>query len=429
MKRRFQRQILLLAVACFAFILALAPGVRAYDGYNNPIRVHLSSVSGSVSAQITQGNYAVLNNSGQQVSSVQAGQSVSLAVGQTLSSQDGQGRFKYNSKEYRGDLSNTGAGSKTYQVNRLGMEEYLYSVVALEIGGYAPAIEALKAQAVAARSLACFAKKSPRTPYYDVVSTTSDQAYGGFSSEGYSTSSASVSYRIREACKATENLVMYYNGSLIKGIYCANTGGHSAAAATVWGGDYPYLQGRSVPYDSQSFVADNYSDSSQSSYQAVKTPTSYQWRKTYSYSDVVSKIQTATNQEIGVLQDIVIEHADGGYAKAVTFVGSAGSVTLSGEKVRSSLSLRSGTFSVVLGESLGALQPFSLQYLDSDNFGRFLNRSGKVVNFQGRGYGHSVGMSQWAACVMAHQGITYQEILNYFYSGNSNALTIERFKG
>lgn len=419
---------LLLLLICCVFIFTWSgQDVMAYDNYNNPIRVRLDAVSGSVNVQVSYSSYEILNSSGGRVASISQGESVSLSAGQTLSSVNGYGRFIYQGKEYRGDLINAGG----YIVNRLGMEEYLYSVIYLEIGGYSPDIEALKAQAVASRSLGCYAKHHPRTNYYDVVATTSDQAYGGYSGENYSTSAASVSYRIREACKSTLNQVMYYDGSLIKGIYCANTGGYSADAADVWGGDYDYLQGRYVPYDSQSFVADNYSASSDSTYQAVKMPTGYQWRKTFTYADLTAKVEKYSSKTIGVLTDIKIDAASGGYVKEISFVGDKATVTLTGEEVRSCLSLRSGSFSVVLGESLSAAQGFSLTYLDKNNFSRFLNRSGNVANFQGRGYGHSVGMSQWAACVMAYKGMSYQEILTYFYGGESNgtALSIESFRG
>ncbi|MDO4542327.1 MAG: SpoIID/LytB domain-containing protein [Bacillota bacterium] len=404
---------ILIAAFILCFISLWGTGAMAYDGYNNPIRVHLAGTSGSVSVSVSYGSYDVAGTS------VAAGQSVSLGSGQTLSSRDGEGRFVYNNKEYRGDLINSGG----YIVNKLGMEEYLYSVVSQEIGGYSPGIEALKAQAVAARSFACYRKQNPRTAYYDLYAGTSDQAYGGYSGENYSTDTASVSYRIREACNATKGQVLYYDGSVVQGIYCANTGGHSADAADVWGSSIPSLKGVAVPYDSQSFVADNYS--SGGTYQAVKMPTGYQWRKTFACADLVTRINSTSGQNLGALEDIVIERGSGGYAKNVTFKGSNATVTLSGERVRTALGLRSASFSVVFGESLSAVQPFSLSYLDASGFDSFLNRSGRVVNFQGRGYGHSVGMSQWAACVMAYQGMNYKDILTYFYTG----VAIESFKG
>lgn len=420
MKKQLLKRLLILTLS-LAIVLVWDFSVWAYDDYSNPIRVRVGADSGSVSVGISVGNYSVLDSGGSQIATLTPGQSHYLTKGQTLSSQNGQGRFTYNGKEYRGDLTNTGE----YIVNRLGMEEYLYSVVSREIGGYAPSIEALKAQAVAARSLACNGKKSPRSQHYDLLATTSDQVYDGYTGEDYSDNPASVSYRIREACNATVNEVMYSNGVVVKGIYCANTGGYSADSASVWGGDSSYLKGVSVPYDSQSFVADNYSSSSGSSYQVVKMPTSYQWRKTFSYSQVAEKVSAAGGKSLGVLQDIEIKSLPGGYAKEVTFVGSNARITLSGEKVRSYLSLRSANFSVILGESLSAIQPFSLRYLEAGSFDSFLNRSGKVINFQGRGYGHSVGMSQWGACVMAYQGKNYKEILNYFYTD----ISIEGFKG
>lgn len=398
-------------------LLSFSSSVFAYDGYANPIKVHLTTTSESVAVKVSCSTYQVLDANGAAVSSVGEGTTISLGVGQTLSSVNGYGKFVYGDKEYRGDLINAGG----YVVNKLPMEWYLYSVVSMEIRDYSPGIEALKAQAVAARGLASNKLKNPRSNYYNILSTTSDQAYGGYTEEKYNT----VGIGIREACKGTENIVCYYNGVLANTIYCANTGGYTEDAAVVWGGNYPYMKSVISPYDSLGFEATNYT-SSGSTYKTFKTPTGYQWVRTMTFEDISAKISG-----IGSIYAISVTNTASGYAQNVTFVGSGGSKSLSGEKVRSALGLKSGSFCAIVGKSVSAKSPFSLTYLEGSNFDNYINRANSTVTFEGRGYGHSVGMSQWGACVMAYKGMTYQQILNYYYNQNQNNgnLTFENYRG
>ena len=100
--------------------------------------------------------------------------------------------------------------------------------------------------------------------------------------------------------------------------------------------------------------------------------------------------------------------------------GTAGSKTYTGTQFRSLLGLRSASFDVVVAKSVAANQALSAQYVSLDNFSRIFSASGKMLTIYGKGYGHGIGMSQWSACVMAHEGYTYNQILNYFYNQNKN---------
>jgi len=404
---------LLTLIIFFSF----AGEVFAYEYYETPIRVRIDSngVTGGITASVTDGSYQVLSGNGSVVNTVSAGSSVSLTNGMVLSSVDGNGRFVWNGTEYRGDLIYTDG----FVINRLDMEAYLYSVVMKELGGYAPDVEALKAQSVACRNFACRRLEHPRTSSYDILSTTSDQAYGGFTGERYDTA---VGERVRNAVDSTAGMVMYYDGQLVEAYYCANTGGATEHVENVWGGSSrAYLKGVDAPWDAYPFMGDA------GTYSSLKFPTSYEWVYTISFVDLAQKVPS-----VGTVTDVTVNH-DGcysGYAKSVTISGTKGNKTYTGSQFRSLLGLRSSHFDVMIGKSVAANRTFSLQYIGSDSFDSMLKVSGKVLTIQGKGYGHSVGMSQWSACVMADRGYDYAYILNYFYNQNQNngRLTISQYQ-
>ena len=407
--------LLLSVIFVSGLIFVFSGNALAYDGYQNPIRVYLNETSTAPSVTVKQGTYQVVNSGGTVTKTVNAGSSVTLAAGSKLSSVNGDGRFSYGSYEYRGDLTYKSG----YVVNTVGLEQYLYSVVMLEIGGYAPGIEALKAQAVAARSYACLKLKTPRNAaYYDILNSTSDQVYRGCSGESEDTA---VGKRVHAAVDATAGLVMYYNGALVNAIYMANAGGCTEDASNVWGGDCGYLQGIPCPWDALPFEGDA------GSYKSMKMPTGYEWTVTMSFADLAAKLGYG-----GTITDVSVSHGGSvsDYAKTVTVTGTAGAASFSGTAFRAKLGLRSANLDIVVGKSVAAYKTLSLQYVTSSSFATTFSTSGKMIMINGRGYGHSVGMSQWSACVMAYQGKDYRYILNYFYNQdqNNNNLKIETYK-
>ncbi len=118
------------------------------------------------------------------------------------------------------------------------VEDYLYGVVAYEMSDSFP-IEALKAQAVAARTYAMQRKGGSR---YDLVDTTADQVFKGYDPE-YANVAAAVD--------ATRGVVGTYKGSYAGCYYSASNGGQTALTSDVWGsgGDYGYLARTDDPYD------------------------------------------------------------------------------------------------------------------------------------------------------------------------------------
>ena len=147
--------------------------------------------------------------------------------------------FRYQSR-YRGDLYIYNESSGLMAVNVVDLENYLAGVLVKEMGVTAP-LEALKAQAVVSRTYA-LSNRNP-SAYYDLSADTSTQVYGGYEAE-----TVPGMERIYEAIRATEGLVINYDGDLIQAFFHANGGGHTENSENA-GEKVPYLKGVPSPYD------------------------------------------------------------------------------------------------------------------------------------------------------------------------------------
>ena len=146
-----------------------------------------------------------------------------------------------NSGLYEGDLHLTIKEGNVHPILHIFIEDYLLGVVPYEMGDSFP-LEALKAQAIAARTYAL--RKSGSSDEYDVEDTTNDQAYKGRSS------SSPLS---EQAVKETEGLCGAYKGKLAWCYYSASNGGQTELGQHVWPtddpDDYAYMDMRDDPYD------------------------------------------------------------------------------------------------------------------------------------------------------------------------------------
>lgn len=146
-----------------------------------------------------------------------------------------------NSGLYQGDLVLSISDGAIRPVLSIGVEDYLLGVVPYEMGDSFP-LEALKAQAIAARTYAL--RKQGANADYDVEDTTNDQAY-----RGRSDSSPLSEQAVRE----TAGIVGIYNGALAKCYYSASNGGQTELGEHVWPTDdpnaYGYMDMRDDPYD------------------------------------------------------------------------------------------------------------------------------------------------------------------------------------
>jgi stage II sporulation protein D len=282
-----------------------------------------------------------------------------IKIGETqvtqVSVQPQQGGYIWiGDRWYRGSVRIIADGKQLLAVNQVDLEQYLYSVLGAEMSTTFPA-EALKAQAVAARTYALYRRQSTAKKPFDVDNTQSSQVYRGLSSEANTT---------QAAVNATLGQVMTYQGKPILAAFHSASGGHTENVEDIWTSSVPYLRG----------VAD---------YDAG-TP-GYEWTKSFTTSELsnslkINNIKSIAPDRTTQFGSVVSLKIDGDTSE-----------TLPGSKVRTALKLRSLRF-VITPTPTG-------------------------LTFTGRGYGHALGMSQWGAYKMAQQGITYTKILAHYYQG------------
>ncbi len=255
---------------------------------------------------------------------------------------------------YRGRTRLIRQGDNLTALNYVDLENYLYSVVGAEAVASWP-IEALKAQAVAARSYALYKRSTSSGSLYDLDTTVGTQVYKGLDSE-YTTT--------HRAVNETTGQVLTHNGRAILAAFHSSSGGHTENVEDVWTSPLPYLRAV-VDYDQQSPV--------------------FQWTKVFSVSEISNLIG-----EVGTIKTMIPEKTTPfGRVVKMKVVGDRGSKELSGNDLRKILDLRSTLFRV--------------------------STDGTNVQIFGRGFGHGLGLSQWGAYYLAKQGINYQQILSHYY--------------
>src|SRR5919109_1727787 len=221
----------------------------------------------------------------------------------------GTAQLELADRPYRGQIQVTAAGAKLQAVNVVGLEPYLDGVVPSEMPHtWAP--EALKAQAVAARS---YALANLKTGAFDLFPDTRSQVYGGGAAEQPETNAA---------VQATAGQVALYAGRVAKTFFFSTSGGRTAASADAFGTAVPYLVSVPDPYDSIS----PYHDWGPLAFGAAKLG-----QALHAQGKLVD-VQTATNPS--------------GRVATVTAVGAQGESTATGAAVRKALGLRSTWFSV-----------------------------------------------------------------------------------
>lgn len=292
-----------------------------------------------------------------------------------------------DSLRYRGALivAPDGAGALSV-VNLVPIEQYLRGVVPLELGYRGEElIEALKAQAVAARTYAYRKMTMRRGSFYDLAATVADQVYGGVPAEN------PIADR---AVRETAGLILTYENKPIVAYYHSTCGGRTAAVEQVWGKPpEPYLRSvddldpRGVPY----CVASRYSS------------WTYTWKR-----NQLSSFVTRYGQSIacdggygGTLERItVISRWPCGRVQRVRVAGSDGSADYCGDKAR---------FALRRPEQGSPILPSA----------RFdiVKQSTAGVTVRGSGYGHGVGMCQMGALGRAAAGQSFERILAVYYTG------------
>ena len=252
-----------------------------------------------------------------------------------------------------------------YAINRLNVEDYLYGVMPHEVASWWP-MEALKAQAIAARTYALYQASVSRGVEFDLKSGTVSQVYGGSTTENF---------RTKRAVDLTSGEVLAFQGKIFPAFFHATCAGVTAGANELWKIDLPPLAGG---------VRCGY---------CLFSP-HYRWQAKIPLSEIEEKM-TKYGHPVGRLLKIdVITQTPSGRVGSVRITGTTGDFVMAAKDFRVWIGgdrMRSTLFTVFTHEDM--------------------------AEFNGRGWGHGVGLCQWGALGQALLGHDHQKILEFYYPG------------
>jgi len=307
---------------------------------------------------------------------------------------------------YRGEFELAcGKSGEMLVINTLDLEDYVAGVAPYEIGAGAP-FEALKAQAVVARTEALALAGRHNNEPFDACSSTHCQVYRGASAELDRPD-------VRRAVESTRGETLFWGGRPAPGAkYHACCGGVTENAGALWRFDVPYMVGvdcgvlgPEAPTRGAAAIRDE-----EALRKAIATPNpgdfcygsnGYRWKVEYTAGQLAAVlapvIGRSEHPESRVVQVAVVERTPRGSAIRVRVTTTEGEYEIAGEyAIRSALggtvTIKSGVFVVDT---------------EGDPPSAFV--------FSGAGYGHGVGMCQYGARGMARAGYNYRAILEHYY--------------
>ncbi len=249
-------------------------------------------------------------------------------------------------------------------VNHLDIEDYIAGVLYHEVSHWWP-MEAIKAQAIASRSFALYRSVESKNKDFDLSSDIYSQVYGGKTSE---------KFRTNRAVSETAGKVLIYKNKLLPAYFHATCGGHTEDASLLWKTDLAPLKGRPCGY--------------------CESSPHYSWQKEIPLESLESLLNKS-GYKIKGIKDIKTFSTDpSGRVKEVHVIDSLGVEKITSNKFRLAVDpniIKSTMFQVSV-------------------------KDGRAV-FEGKGWGHGVGMCQWGAYSMARRGLKAEDILMFYYPG------------
>ncbi len=270
-----------------------------------------------------------------------------------------KGDLLVNGAHYPGNIEIWRGTGGLYLINELPLEDYIKNVVSAEVGADWD-MEALKVQAVISRTYAIFQKRQNNNANFDLTSSVLHQVYKG------TNENARISYAVMH----TEGEVLTYNGSLIEAFYHSTSGDMTEAPEEVFGKSFPYLRP----------VAGR-----------CETSPYWVWERRIPADEIARVLEV---QGIKAIRTSSVTATKRVKTLEVTHEG--GTLTVKATDLR---------------RLLGWNRLPSTNFTVSPDAGAFV--------FDGRGYGHGVGLCQWSALEMARSGMNYRDILAYFYPGTT----------
>ena len=355
-----------------------------------------------------------------------SGTSAYLAI-RPIEAEGAKSQCYHRGYKYYGDFAFI-RGSSGYitVINYVDIEDYVKGLVPYEMSASWPR-EALKAQAVCARSYALTNLNKHRSEGFDICNTAECQVYYG---------TGRANENSNKAVEETEGEYLTYDGKLCQTNYYSHNGGASENSENVWAIAYPYLRGVADPYekDVESVISQ------------------YHWTVTYTGDAIGKKLQSKGYDCGTVTKFEILEFTELGNVLRIRFTDKNGKkFTFSKRECATILGLRSQRYTIN-----GAVPALNTYYINptgegvpglsglyaagaggTDKLGSSdlyaISGKGEVTKLGGEtsatltgdsfvitgtGWGHNVGMSQWGAYSMAkYHNKTYKEILTFYYQG------------
>ena len=251
------------------------------------------------------------------------------------------------------------------EIVKVPFEDYIVGVLAGEMP-ISFELEALKAQAVAARSYVMKKIEYNKDKEYDVVDTVMNQVYldDEHLQEVWKDDYTNNINKIKQAILETFNEYLEYDGKVVDAMFFSTSVGYTENSEEVFTSKVPYLRSVESTWDSISPV--------------------YEVNYTFNLEDFYNKLNLNYSETLNIE---LLDTTSTGRVKKLKING----VTLEGNTVVTNLKLKSNHFTIKL-----------------DN---------NKIYITTKGYGHGVGMSQYGAQAMALNGYKYDEILKYYYQG------------
>jgi len=277
-----------------------------------------------------------------------------------------EGKVYLNNRRFRGNIEIIKSPDQNLLVvNEIDVEDYLYGVLRTEMPYYWP-LEALKAQAVCARTFALYQNSINSKNDYDLTDDVYSQVYGGRSSEKFWTN---------RAVNKTFGEILTYQGKIFPTYFHSTCGGHTENVRWVWGGNLPPLKG----------VKDHF----------CKRSPHYRWKNIIKLSEIQPRL-SAAGYKVGKISAITTDQRNAsGRVQEVTIKSAKGTIEIPANKFRH-----------LVGINLVKSTNFTVEIIPPN------------VKFSGLGWGHGVGLCQWGAYFMARKGYNYKQILEYYYPGS-----------
>jgi stage II sporulation protein D len=288
---------------------------------------------------------------------------------------DGLFSLKFNNSEryYKGKISVQRHGKSFLIINSLDIEDYVKAVASAEAEGM-DSIEAIKANVIAIRTYAIAAMNRHIDEGYNLCDLTHCQLYIGFEK---------VNDKIIRTVDDTRGIIITYNNKPIWAMYHSNCGGRTETAADVWDYDtMPYLKSIDDRIGKKFLCSGGWA-------YRWKTRISLKKFESFLRNSIISK-----NEKFLKIDDV--NYTEGGRVKNFNIVTDKRKINISGID-----------FYHLVGRYLGWMAIKSTAFsVDMDN---------KYVIFDGKGYGHGVGMCQAGADEMGKLGYNYKEIIEHYY--------------